>query len=381
MTTLILAALLAVIPAAAPLQDVELGREWVDAVRAHRPGATDEPAARVAAWSQRELERAFKHFTDLDDTESNAIAVRAAMLHADIAMWQWDAQQGLVRSPPSPGEGTGRPVMIVIDGRYAGDANVTVHWSFARRLIDRIRPSPAGHELARVWYRGTLAYLLGSNSFTEGLPHIARARRLFPNDAFFALASGCASETLGSFRIQETVRSMARDKTTRVEVSSAATHLRDAEQAFRAALALEPSLVEARLRLGRVLALRRDNPGAVLQLEAVLEATRDPALRYYAYLFLGERRESLLQFVEAREAYEEAARVSPTAQSPLVALSHLARRSGDRAAARRAAARLAQLPAHLGDRYDPWWYYDLGPGRDAERYLSELRAALAAPSR
>ena len=60
------------------------------------------------------------------------------------------------------------------------------------------------------------------------------------------------------------------------------------------------------------------------------------------------------QYDAAFDAYHRAAALSPTAQSPWLALSHLARRRGDRAAALRALQQVFDLPSEP-DRDDPWW--------------------------
>jgi hypothetical protein len=87
-------------------------------------------------------------------------------------------------------------------------------------------------------------------------------------------------------------------------------------------------------------------------------------LRYYAWLFLGA---ATANSDEALSAYEEAARLYPTAQSPRLAL-------GDRSA-------LLSLPLDENEREDPWWSYHLFPGRDTRAAFDRLHALLAAGDR
>ena len=74
-----------------------------------------------------------------------------------------------------------------------------------------------------------------------------------------------------------------------------------------------------------------------------------------------------------RIAYEQASRLFPMAQSPLLALSQLARRYGDRNGALRAIERLFALPGEERDAHDdPWWWYYVAQARDAEDLLEAM---------
>ena len=74
-------------------------------------------------------------------------------------------------------------------------------------------------------------------------------------------------------------------------------------------------------------------------------------------------------------AYEEASARFPDAQSPLLALSQLARRRGDRAGALAAIARVFALPSPAErERTDPWWTYNTAQARNADDLLEGVRA-------
>jgi hypothetical protein len=66
----------------------------------------------------------------------------------------------------------------------------------------------------------------------------------------------------------------------------------------------------------------------------------------------------------------------PRAQSPRLALSQIANRSGDRRAALDAIRPVLGPPADEFDRADPWWTYHVEQGRSAEVQLAKLRAAM-----
>jgi len=100
-----------------------------------------------------------------------------------------------------------------------------------------------------------------------------------------------------------------------------------------------------------------------------------PELRYYAELFLGREEESLGSRDAAREHYTTAAQLYPLAQTPCLALAHLARGSGDRAGSSQAMQQLLGLPFNREMETDPWWSYHRVQGDRA----AALFAALYAP--
>ena len=79
---------------------------------------------------------------------------------------------------------------------------------------------------------------------------------------------------------------------------------------------------------------------------------------------------------EARTAFERAGTLFARAQSPLLALSLLARARGDRAGALEALDRLTRLPSRADIADDPWWSFLRSPGRHAAEWLNDARARL-----
>ena len=129
-------------------------------------------------------------------------------------------------------------------------------------------------------------------------------------------------------------------------MASDSQELLDAEGLFRRVLELKPDAVEARLRLGHVL-LRlgrfREAAGELRQAVPLLES--DAQLLYDGELFLGAAEEALGNYEASRVAFERAASLYPTAQSPRLSLSELARRRGDRPGALRELQQVFALPA------------------------------------
>jgi hypothetical protein len=80
---------------------------------------------------------------------------------------------------------------------------------------------------------------------------------------------------------------------------------------------------------------------------------------------------------EAIAAYERAAAIYPDAQSPWLALSELAARAGDRAAAQTAANATLTGRSRQDGLSDPWWSYHTAAGRSVHQRLADLVGSFA----
>jgi tetratricopeptide (TPR) repeat protein len=156
-----------------------------------------------------------------------------------------------------------------------------------------------------------------------------------------------------------------------VRVDSRRNELQRAEQFFREALALAPDDVEARLRLGHTLGELGRHKEAAVELQTALDAKPDSKRLYLAELFLGRVEEALERRDVARRCYERAAALYPNAQSPELALSRLARQTGDRSAAQRSLERLASM-VDIGVS-DPWWGFYAPHNDDADVLVARMR--------
>jgi hypothetical protein len=150
--------------------------------------------------------------------------------------------------------------------------------------------------------------------------------------------------------------------------------LRQAENYLRDALARAPDNAEARIRLGQTLGELGRHKEAAAELRAVTRARLGRHLVYLAELFLGREEEALGRRAEAERHYQNAATLYPTAQSPRIALSHLARQSGNRAAASQYLEDVSRISAsgHL-DEPDPWWFYYQPHRDDADALMNRMR--------
>ena len=306
--------------------------------------------------------------------DDNYILRWGALLHGDVAVLA-----PLAMIVPAETRSTARPErfrMEISDGREVGLNQSAVHWEIARMLLDFVIPrggdraDPGHDDMVRQWYRATSAWMQRHEDHDKA--HLDRARELFPADPDILFLSACQRETYAGVQIQTAVRSAVLATGVTLDVRSGRTELREAETFFRRTLELKPDYAEARMRLGRVLAVLGRHADAAAELRRALEALTEAQLRYYASLFLGAEEEALNNREAARTAYEHAATLAPIAQSPLLALSQLARRSGDRAAALRAMDRMFAL--EIDDPHDdPWWWYYVDQARDADDLLEAMR--------
>jgi tetratricopeptide (TPR) repeat protein len=147
--------------------------------------------------------------------------------------------------------------------------------------------------------------------------------------------------------------------------------LADAQALYAKALQRSPGLLEARVRLGRVLLLRGRNGEALAELRQVSGDAARPSQRYMARLFEGRARERLGDSRGAAEAFSAAAAEVPKAQSALVALGRALDRLGERTRSQEAFDR-----AVLHEMYaqgDPWLDYIRGQPARIGDLVEELR--------
>jgi tetratricopeptide (TPR) repeat protein len=265
----------------------------------------------------------------------------------------------------------------VDDGRSQGARPGTVHWQIARQLLENVTPAPASDPDVLLWYRAVSAHLFAEGNLAEASQHLDKARQMFPNHPQFLLDSAYLHLELSSPAVQASVQEI-RASGGAVGVESRRSELQHAERFLRDTLSAAPGSVDARIRLGRTLGDLGRQADAAAELRKAIDAQPDPEPLYLAELFLGRAEHMLGRKDEAKRRYERASALYPDAQSPQLALAHLARESGDRAAAHRALRTITSPPE--ASPVDPWlWYYK--PHReDAEALMQSMEAQLSSGS-
>jgi hypothetical protein len=322
-----------------------------------RSGARERPPTQVL-YGLQELRQLIGIAARLAPIGHNQILKRAAMLHTDAALSaRADATGGRRR--------TELFVFQFSDGQELGRVDAIGHWDMARFLLDLIqrdtgdtRPDPGSDDWVRRWYGTAISYMLARMQFTVATTN--RALEIFRDDEELLYLAGVMHETLASAAVQEAFRGTDYYLRSSVGLSSRRGELNTAENLFRRAVKASPALVQARLHLGHVLAEQGEHKEALAELTQALPAIKNPDLLYYGHLFAGRSAAALGQAAAARDAFDQAARLNPNAQSPLLALSHLAYGRGDTAEAAAMLARVAKLPAAGGG--DPWWVYHASVG-------------------
>jgi thioredoxin-like negative regulator of GroEL len=395
---------------------------WLTAVDRHQPGTTDSYARVIGQWPRHELlELAadlgifLDRLADTRDTKSprrsipqtprrrssdtvnairavaadalkngvaDALLKRGALLHADVAMLvpaapaPVTAPQPLSADPRQRRHQTSPPGRVIVqteDGVALDLELNSLHWDIGRMVIDSVSPDPSRDETARLWYRATLAYLLREEHFGDAYPHVTAALDAVAGDARLLFYAGTLHETFASGSVQAAARAVESRTNMRSEVRSVEDELEDAAKYFRRSLDADRNLHEARLHLGRVVGLLGRHEEAVAALRQTIPELKDPRLVYYGEMFLGYEEAAMRRRQAAQEHFGRAAALFPQAQSPHLALSHMARAYGDRPAALRAVKQIYALPPHEQDRQDPWWLYHKSHVQDADALLARLR--------
>lgn len=370
--------------------------QWLRAVERHEPGVADDAVLAIARWTSSDLRLLLRALTDLlrlrGDAQSrlrrtgepqqvsyrgrvytlselhelfaltpeeagrdrvDRVLKRGALLHTDVALLApSEDRPSLISSSP---EGSGA-VVRVQDGRGLWAGGHATHIDFARQLLDEVKPDPSADPIVHGWYVAIAAHLQSQRMYGDVVPHLNRARKLFPQDARLWFHSGVTHEVFSAPEVQTALQSALLEVDVVIEVQSEETELKRAEAYLRRAAELDPAAAEIRLHLGRVLSRQDRRLDAVAELERTLGRLPNPECEYLALLFLGEAEALLGKLDAAQSRFERAAQLVPSAQAPRLSLSDLAHRRGDLAAAQRWLTQGLAVPPDR--RFDPWWAYD-----------------------
>jgi hypothetical protein len=253
-----------------------------------------------------------------------------------------------------------------------------LHESVAVEIARMLKGDPAHRAFARRWYEAMAGLAQGENRWGEALDWAERGLRDFPDSAEMLLVLGSIEETVGAqASFLETHEALVDPNTRRsrselLQRREVREHLEKAHRALRSAVAADPTLLEARLRLGRVAWRLGETAEARSVLSDVLAQEPDAAKAFLAHLFLGRLDEDASRLVDAARSYEAALALDPHSQSARLALSHVRLRGGDAPGAR---ADVETTVGSAGRRPHPdaLWLYPWGPSVGVEERLETLR--------
>jgi len=342
------------------------------ALAAYWDGRYGEAVAAAAAFSQRDLGTIRTYWFDqAGNTPPRARAsdprrIRvAAMLHLEAALIS--PRMGS-RSPTSP------PADRLDESRLAsryGPLNVgPSHLLIGLGLMRSYGPRAPPESFPRRWY---LAAAMHFHSHAQpGAAHqvLAVALAAFPDDGPLLLESGALAESEATAEAPASY-TRVKEGLVRAQAERKAA-LAFAETQLGLALAADPTLIEARVRLGRVLIEAGRLDEAARALEATIAAEPRPYLTYLAQLFLGDARERAGRPEDALTCYRAAIDAYPLGQAAPTALAHALHRLGDHDAAF-AVVRASLALEFQGGQADPWWAYGLSQLRPFDVLLESLR--------
>jgi tetratricopeptide (TPR) repeat protein len=284
---------------------------------------------------------------------------KAALLHTDIALLQLETGKDDIISSMLSLTQDGISIM----------ANGGQHWEFARLLLGYIQPDPSKDDLVRCWYIATTAHMLSHRERASADLNLKRALNLFPDDSELLFYAGVLHEGYSAPKSQNALP----PPDMHFQFGSQKKEMELARDFLQKAIKANPKFYEARLRLGRVLGRFGKHMEAAAELQKAEAALKEPKLRYYAALFLGQELAALGRKKEARECFERAAKLYPSAQSPLFAESQLAKSSGNSQGSMQGIQQVFALKTDYAQRTDPWWEYDITHGRDTAALVTEMR--------
>jgi len=331
-------------------------RVLVEAHRVQGPGAALDA---LRAWPLRALRRAAEA-TATDPACQLECRRAAVLLHTDAA----------------------------VHHLASGDASAaSAQRDLARDLVLRLHARGGASDFDRFWHHAMGDFELDQGRILDAEQILEALIELYPQDAEARLARGRAAEA-GLFLLSLVERpsraevaplasAMAVDswRASRSGGPSATgeeAYRRAAIESYREALRLEPGLLEARLRLGRVLWLDGKRDEAVRELALVAGGpSRDG--RQLAHLFLSRIEEERGRPAQALAHAEAAVEARAQWQSGLLALADLQRRAGEAGKASATAARAVAVPDEPATE-DGWLLYHLGARDRAVATLAALRA-------
>jgi tetratricopeptide (TPR) repeat protein len=342
-------------------------RAYWDIVARYTRGSRAEATAEIAGWNEKDLGRILKSIQDLekaarrcdaceDRARFDALPLRAAiLLHAER-----DRVDRLAKVQENGG---------------AAECAVSANGRMSAELLGPAALQPGGARFAArfaasfaLHLRSALCFLTGRNWAEAGL-------KLVPGDAVLRFADGLASETIGvTGFVEPTLRPVFDGRGRHVagyENVNPKKELNRAAADFEQALAIDPHLSEARLRLGRVwwrLGRGREARDALKQ--AVTE-TSGPT-RYLAHLFLGQCLEDDGDLPGAIDHYSAAVAMRPDTQIGAVALAHAQSLRGGSERAREILESALSLSGRR-QTVDPYWNYLMGAPETAEALIEDLR--------
>jgi tetratricopeptide (TPR) repeat protein len=199
------------------------------------------------------------------------------------------------------------------------------HLDAARSILERVKDQGDPY-FERRW---ELAIGYSNQAWSDtsrALEIYSQVLARYPKDAEALLALGALREQLAAFPTQR--QTMGNPPGLLDRSSTTEWQLDEAFRCYDRALAASPDLPEARLRRGRIEALRGRGEAARSDLLWVLSRPVGPEMRALAELFLGDAEERERRLPDAIVHYRAALDLDPLLQPAQLALSHALHHAG-----------------------------------------------------
>ncbi len=269
--------------------------------------------------------------------------------------------------------------------RVTGDPAPLAPGFLSAGLLVEAKPlGTRGRSFAQRFYLLAGLILQWHLELEAGYKLAAKALQQFPEDPDLQTAVGSMIETVASLRTYDLPPGSPGDVMRRsggyaseggspggalpeFTLGQAAAH-------YERALASDPSLDEARLRLAHVHLSMGLAEQALPDLERVATRAGQRRQRYLARLFAGYGRQQQGDAAGAVASYRACIAHGPPAQTALLALGRSQDELGDKAGAQEAFARAAAVDAP----FDPWWSYGAGQPERFDDLVGQLRELVKA---
>jgi predicted Zn-dependent protease len=255
------------------------------------------------------------------------------------------------------------------------ECGINAHGGYARALIALlITQSDASRDFAKRWLTAEALQSHWDLCLDDVRLWTREGLKWFPKDASFLLIQGTASEISAQLTPVPAIYANPNNRQQGLtELARRRQEQAEAKRDLEAAFALDPSMHEAALRLGRVLWRLEKLPEARVPLQSVIDGPKDPALQYLARLFLGRVKEDSGDVPGAIEDYRAALALDPSSQAAAVALAQALVVSGEDAEGRGVLGRAVEQAPRIQSR-DAFMSYHLGRAGEAEAMMETLRS-------
>ena len=267
---------------------------YLQAVRLYQHNTFDSRSSPVAEFTKSELSK----IRPLLQKQAPEVIQTAALVHTEIALTATDGER------------------------------VDLHLAFAEAVLKLLptdfAPGPA---FSTGWHHVVPTIYLARRDPESARPFIERGLRAFPDDARLHLLSGIAHETTAQLHAINCVDQGCLTRQLRLDLLKRTGF---AASEYRRALQLNGRLVDAQLRLGRVMTLSDDPRAARSAIEAALANGADVSQRYLAALFLASIATEAGDLQRARTEYESATTLCPSCQTAYIGLGFVEAMIGGR---------------------------------------------------